>query len=88
MTGSVGQGLESDQDALRAAAEFEEISIIDLENEMAASEKDDIRVVYQGLLAGSRKHLRSYVNELQGSGVQYAPVYLSRSMFDEIVKTQ
>ena len=61
----LAEGLQSDQDALKVAATFEEISIMDLEKEMAATKTEDIRVVYQGLLAGSRKHLRSYVSELQ-----------------------
>ena len=82
------QGLNSDQDALRAAATFEEISIVDLTKELAATQAEDVRVVYEGLLAGSRKHLRSYVNELQAQGMQYAPVYLSRSEFEETIKAQ
>ncbi len=69
----LAEGLQSDQDALKVAATFEEISIMDLEREISATKTDDIRVVFQGLLAGSRKHLRSYVSELQGRGIQYAP---------------
>jgi len=80
------EGLPSDEDALRGSAEYEEISIRDLERELAATEKEDIRVVYQGLLAGSRKHLRSYVAELHDQGIEYAPKYLDRGEFEEIVK--
>ena len=69
----LAEGLRSDQDALKVAAAFEEISIMDLEKEISATKTEDIRVVYQGLLAGSRKHLRSYVADLQGRGIQYAP---------------
>ena len=79
-------GLQSDQDALKIAATFEEISIMDLQKELAATKTEDIRVVYQGLLAGSRKHLRSYVADLQGRGIQYAPRYLSKSEFEETIK--
>jgi len=82
------QGLKSDQDALQVAATFEEISITDLNKEIAVTQAEDIRVVYQGLLAGSRKHLRSYVSDLQDLGIQYSPVYLSSDEFDEIVKAQ
>ena len=80
------EGLPSDEDALRGSAEYEEISIRDLERELAATEKEDIRVVYQGLLAGSRKHLRSYVAELHDQGIEYAPRYLDKASFEEIVK--
>ena len=82
----LAEGLQSDQDALKAAATFEEISIIDLEREISATKTEDIKVVYQGLLTGSRKHLRSYVSELQGRGMQYAPEYLSQREFEEINK--
>ncbi len=82
----LAEGLRSDQDALKVAAAFEEISIMDLEKEISATKTEDIRVVYQGLLAGSRKHLRSYVADLQGRGIQYAPKYLSKSEFEETIK--
>jgi len=82
----LAEGLPSDQDALKAAATYEEISINDLGKELAATETEDVRVVYQGLLAGSRKHLRSYVAEMQGRGMQYSPRYLSQREFEEILK--
>ena len=82
----LAEGLRSDQDALKVAAAFEEISIMDLEKELASTATEDIRVVYQGLLAGSRKHLRSYVADLPGRGIQYAPKYLDRARFEDIVK--
>jgi hypothetical protein len=82
----LAEGLQSDEDALKVAATFEEISIMDLEKELAATKAEDIRIVYQGLLAGSRKHLRSYVGDLQDQGIEYAPKYLDKSEFEEIVK--
>ncbi|NTV27429.1 MAG: DUF2202 domain-containing protein [Methanothrix sp.] len=81
-------GLQSDQDALKMAATFEEISIMDLEKELGATKAEDIRIVYQGLLAGSRKHLRSYVGDLHDQGIEYAPKYLEKSEFEEIVKVE
>jgi hypothetical protein len=82
----LAEGLQSDQDALKVAAAFEEISIIDLEEELAATQAEDIRIVYQGLLAGSRKHLRSYVSDLKDQGIIYDPHYLDRGEFEEIVR--
>jgi hypothetical protein len=80
------KGLSSDQDALKSAATFEEISIMDLEKELAVTEMADLKAMYQGLLAGSRKHLRSYVGDLHDRGIQYAPKYLSKSEFEETTK--
>jgi hypothetical protein len=82
----LAEGLQSDQDALKVAATFEEISIMDLEKELAATQAEDIRIAYQGLLAGSRKHLRSYVSDLKDQGIQYDPHYLDRGEFEEIVR--
>ena len=82
----LAEGLESDEDALKVAAAFEEISIVDLEKELAAAEAEDLRTVYQGLLAGSRKHLRSYVSDLKGQGIQYEPRYIDRAEFEGIVQ--
>ncbi|MCX8207193.1 MAG: DUF2202 domain-containing protein [Methanothrix sp.] len=76
----------SDHDALRAAATFEEISIIDLERAIAETGNKEVIDVYSGLLAGSRKHLRSYVRDLNDRGVEYAPVHLSAGEYEEIVR--
>ena len=83
----LAEGLQSDQDALTVAAVFEEISIVDLEKELSASQAEDVRTVYEGLLAGSRKHLRSYVSDLKDQGIEYQPRYLEGEEFQEIVKS-
>ncbi len=83
----LAEGLQSDQEALIVAATFEEISIMDLEKELSASQAEDVRTVYEGLLAGSRKHLRSYVSDLKDQGIEYQPRYLEAEEFQEIVKS-
>ncbi|MGC9515594.1 DUF2202 domain-containing protein [Methanocrinis sp.] len=82
----LAQGMRSTEDALKVAATFEEISIVDLEKELEVADNEDVRVVFQGLLAGSRKHLRSYVKDLQAMGIEYKPQYMSQEEFDEVVK--
>jgi hypothetical protein len=82
----LAQGTQSQEDALKVAATFEEISIVDLERELEVADNDDVRVVFQGLLAGSRKHLRSYVRDLQDKNIEYTPQYMSPREFDEVVK--
>lgn len=67
------------------AAAFEEISIMDLERELEVAENEDVRVVFQGLLAGSRKHLRSYVRDLEEMRIMYAPQYISEKEFEDVV---
>jgi hypothetical protein len=82
------KGLSSDQDALKVAATFEEISIMDLEKELAVTEAADVKAMYQGLLAGSQKHLRSYVTDLKDQGIKYDPQLLERDEFEKIVKVK
>lgn len=84
----LARGRRSEEDALKAAADFEEISIMDLEKEISSARAEDVRVVYQGLLAGSRKHLRSYVGGLQDLGIRYTPEHLSLEEYGEIVKAK
>lgn len=82
----LARGMRSEEDALRVAAAFEEISIMDLEKELEVAENEDVRVVFQGLLAGSRKHLRSYVRDLEDMGIMYAPQFLSEREFEDVMK--
>lgn len=82
----LAEGLSSDKDAMKAAAAFEEISIIDLNNELSAAHATDIKIVYQGLLAGSRKHLHSFVSGLHEMGIEYAPRFLHPDDFNEATK--
>jgi hypothetical protein len=42
--------------------------------------------MFQGLLAGSQKHLRSYVTELKDRGIEYDPRYLGKDEFEKIVR--
>jgi hypothetical protein len=85
-TDLLARGRGSQEDALKVAATFEEISIVDLEKELEAVDNEDVRVVFEGLLAGSRKHLRSYVRELQDMNIEYTPQRMSQNEFDEVVK--
>jgi len=82
----LAKGLSSDQDALNAAANFEEISIIDLQKELNTTHAEDVKAMYQGLLAGSQKHLRSYVTELRDRGFKYDPQYLGKDEFEKILR--
>jgi hypothetical protein len=84
----LAKGMSSDQDALNAAATFEEISIIDLEKELNATHAQDVMAMYQGLLAGSKKHLRSYVTDLKDRGIEYDPKYIGTDEFEKIVRVE
>jgi hypothetical protein len=84
----LARGSASHEDALKAAATFEEISIVDLKTELYATPAEDAKAMYQGLLAGSKKHLRTYVSDLEDQNIKYDPQYLERDEFEGIVKAK
>jgi hypothetical protein len=80
------KGMKSPDEDLKAGAFFEETSIIDLRKGLSDTKNQRIISVYEGLLAGSEKHLRSYVNALRDRGIGYSPQRLNQKDFDEIMK--
>jgi hypothetical protein len=84
----VAAGRSSRADALRVGAAIEEIDILDLEERIAQTDKDDIILVYENLLKGSRNHLRAFVSTLERQeGETYQPQYLTPAAYDAIVST-
>jgi hypothetical protein len=81
----VSRGSASAKDALQVGAAIEEIDILDLEERMAQTDREDILLVYANLKRGSENHLRAFVNNLQRQGFEYNPVYLSQDKYDGII---
>ena len=82
----VAQGTASLIDGLMVGAVIEEIDIIDIQNLVDALEgSEDIALVYENLMKGSRNHLRAFVNNLEAQGVSYQPQYLSQDVYDAII---
>lgn len=82
----VARGSVSVSDALMAGAAIEEIDILDLEEYMAQTDKEDILLVYSNLLRGSENHLRAFVNNLERQRVEYTPQYLSEEEYRSIIE--
>jgi len=82
----VAQGSLSVKDALLTGAAIEEIDILDLEEYMAQTDREDILLVYDNLKRGSENHLRAFVNNLDRQRIEYAPQYLSQKEYDRIIK--
>lgn len=81
----VAQGRVSLVEALKVGVEIEELDLVDVERERAATDNQDIGAVYQNLAEGSRNHLRAFVRNLEARNVAYTPTHLTRLAFDEIV---
>ena len=83
----VAEGSKSIEDALKVGAMIEEIDILDLKKHISETDKEDIKLVYENLMKGSRNHLRAFTSTLSKYGVTYEPQYLSREEYTEIVES-
>jgi hypothetical protein len=84
----VERGSTSMEEALRVGAVIEETDIQDLKDRLVETDNEDIKMVYESLLRGSRNHLRAFANNLERRGIGYTPTILSQEEFDQIVGTQ
>ncbi len=80
-------GSKSEVDALKVGAMIEEIDILDLQKHIAETNKQDIKLVYENLMKGSRNHLRAFVSMLEKYGVTYTPQYLSEEEYNQIIQS-
>jgi hypothetical protein len=79
------QGRESLIAALTVGARIEDLDIADLQQAITESDNDDIRVVYQNLMKGSRNHIRSYVAQLERAGETYEAVHITGDYLQTIL---
>jgi hypothetical protein len=79
-------GRESIVAALEIGATIEDLDIRDLQNEIAASDNDDIRILYQNLMKGSRNHMRSFLRQLDRQGEEYEAQYMEDDYLEKIIR--
>lgn len=85
----IEQGSANLIDALKAGALIEEIDILDLRKELDENvSSDDLRIVYENLLRGSRNHLRAFNRNLAAEGIEYIPQKLPLEDFNEIINSE
>ena len=82
----VASGSSSLVDALMVGAAIEEIDMIDINRYIdQVEDNDDIVLVYENLLKGSRNHLRAFVSNLEKQGVTYVPQYMDADDYQQII---
>ncbi len=81
----VSQGRRSLIDALKVGATIEDLDIKDLEEALSRTDNQDIKVVYQNLMKGSRNHMRAFVRLLRRYGSDYQPQYITQEEFNSIL---
>ncbi len=83
----VEKGSKSEIDALMVGATIEDLDIYDLENWINNTDNEDITLVYENLMKGSRNHMRSFVRMLNSYGVNYTPQYISSEEYEQIINS-
>lgn len=84
----VAKGSESLEGALQVGAQIEDLDMKDIVESIEVIEgNDDIIMVYEELLKGSRNHLRSFWDVLVKNGFTYTPLYISQEEFDSIINS-
>lgn len=81
----IEQGSESFAAALTTGATIEDLDIADLQAALEESDNQDIGIVFQNLMKGSRNHLRSFVSQLERLNLTYSPQYISQEYFEQIL---
>jgi hypothetical protein len=81
----IAEGESSLTAALKVGAGIEELDIRDLEKAAAATDNNDLKIVYQNLRLASENHLRAFISQLNAAGVDYVPQHITQARFSEII---
>jgi len=81
----VERGNTSLEEALAVGAFIEDLDIYDLQQEISKTNNQDITLVYENLMRGSRNHMRSFISQLTQRGKNYTPQYITQAEFDTII---
>ena len=81
----IEQGSVSLEDALLVGAAIEDIDIFDLQVAIAATDNEDVALVWDNLLTGSYNHMRAFTRQLDRNGVEFTPSYISVAEYEAII---
>jgi hypothetical protein len=84
----VEQGSQSLEDALKVGATIEDLDIYDLEKALSDTDNEDLKIIWQNLMKGSRNHLRAFESQLEARfGTTYQCQYLSEEQCQQIINS-
>ncbi len=81
------QGTISIPEALKVGATIEDLDIYDLKAALTKVDNQDITLVYNNLMKGSRNHLRSFYSNILNVGGTYIPQFITQAEFDAIINS-
>jgi hypothetical protein len=83
----VAKASVSIEDAYKTGALIEEMDIKDLDEALVTTTNENVTLVFENLLKGSRNHLRAFNLQLTNLGIVYIPVYISQTDYSLIVNS-
>ena len=83
----VAAGTQSETDALSVGATIEDLDISDLARLLTQTDNEDITLVYENVLRGSRNHLRAFTRQLTARDTPYTAQYISSTELETITST-
>jgi hypothetical protein len=84
----IAMGKQSSLNALKVGGIIEETDMRDINAAIERSQKEDIDLVYESLVCGSRNHLRSFAqNIVAATGVAYVAQVLTQAEVDKILQS-
>ncbi len=81
----IASGAESLLNALFVGATIEDVDIYHLQHILDHSAFDDVNLIVQNMVAGSRNHMRSFVGAIEKRGETYEAEYITQSELDAIL---
>jgi hypothetical protein len=83
----VAKASVSIEEAFKTGALIEEMDIKDLNESLVITTNENVLLVFDSLLKGSRNHLRAFNRQLTTLGIVYTPVYISQADYDVIASS-
>jgi hypothetical protein len=83
----IAKATVSIEEAFKTGALIEEMDIKDLTESLITTTNENVILVFENLLKGSRNHLRAFNRQLTTLGIVYTPVYISQTDYDLIVSS-
>jgi len=83
----VAKASVSIEEAYKTGALIEEMDIKDLILALSGTVNENVSLVFENLLKGSRNHLRAFNRQLTTLGIVYPPLYISQAEYDLIVSS-
>jgi hypothetical protein len=83
----VAKATVSIEEAFKTGALIEEMDIKDLREALGTTTNDNVILVFDNLMKGSRNHLRAFNRQLTFLGIVYTPIYISQTDYDLIVSS-